>query len=364
MSGEDEQRILTEEFYDLPYLKTNSNSIITRQKSKLINEDLIQQGQAKEFEFVKTLYSVKQFKPGQHDDDFDLLIKEYKLNCELDKLIRHIDNTYLSGNYEDCLDETKEALVNYPNAEELTKYHILCLLQLENDGKLFALGSSLQNSQPSFYLTYFALGCYHFVLKQYPLARQYLEKCVELYPTFEPALLGIGHTHILEGEYDASISSYAKTAKLLPYSHLPTMFLALRYSDLSNNKLAYSYFKFSLRLMKSPDPYFLNEFAAFCIKTQSYQISVKFILLALNHSPVSPKGYKLSTLRESLLYNLAQSYWLLKDFGNCELIYKQLKLENSCNYRGYLGLALLAYKNQKFDKCIDLLHNVSLYNLE
>lgn len=93
--------------------------------------------------------------------------------------------------------------------------HISCLVEQNNSNELFLLAHRLVDIYPENGLSWFAVGCYYYVIGKSDPARRFLGKSTVLDKLFGPAWLAYGHSFAAESEHDQAMAAYFKAAQLM-----------------------------------------------------------------------------------------------------------------------------------------------------
>lgn len=94
--------------------------------------------------------------------------------------------------------------------------YVQCLAQLSKIDGLFLLSHDLVDVYPTKAISWYAVGTYYLVIKQYVDAKAYFSKATITDATFSEAWVGYAHSFSLEGEHDQALSAYCHAARLLP----------------------------------------------------------------------------------------------------------------------------------------------------
>ena len=129
---------------------------------------------------------------------------------------------------------------------------------LKKTSELFALAHELVNLFPKKELSWFAVGLYYLLTKEFIDARRYLSKATAINPNFGLAWIAFGHSFAMEGEHDSALSIYASVSKIMPGSHHPLLFLGMEHSKMNEWRLAQDYFLVALDINQN-DPLLHNE---------------------------------------------------------------------------------------------------------
>ena len=93
--------------------------------------------------------------------------------------------------------------------------HVTTLVHLGKVTKLFEVAHSLVRQWPQEAVSWFAVGCYYFLVGHMDAARKFLLKATCLGRSFAPAWLALGHSFARESEHDQATSAYFTAAQIM-----------------------------------------------------------------------------------------------------------------------------------------------------
>ena len=99
-----------------------------------------------------------------------------------------------------------------------------CACELNKKNDLFLLGHKLVEAHPSKAVSWFAVGCYYYCIKQYDSAERYFQKATGMEKDFAPAWIGYGHAFASQDESDQAMAAYVVVCPF--YSLCPSLSLS------------------------------------------------------------------------------------------------------------------------------------------
>ncbi|XP_045496560.1 cell division cycle protein 16 homolog [Colias croceus] len=111
---------------------------------------------------------------------------------------------------------------------------VACLVELKRSAELFAFAHTLVDAYPLVWTSWFAVGCYYYLIGKNEFARRYLSKACSLEPSAGCVWLTYGHSFAADNEHDQAIAAYFKASQLMPGSYLPPLYVGVECSLLNN----------------------------------------------------------------------------------------------------------------------------------
>lgn len=136
--------------------------------------------------------------------------------------------------------------------------------------ELFTLAHKLVELYPSLAISWYAVGCYYYIIDKCDAARRYLAKATSLDRLFGPAWLAYGHSFAIENEHDQAMAAYFKASQLMKGCHLPLMYIGLECGLTNNIRLAEKFFKQANKIAPD-DPFVLHERGVIAFHNQEYE---------------------------------------------------------------------------------------------
>lgn len=109
-----------------------------------------------------------------------------------------------------------------------------CLVELRKCSQLFALAHELVDAYPNAWTSWYAVGCYYYLIGKSELARRYLSKAKSLEPSAGCVWLAYGHSFAADNEHDQAMAAYFKASQLMAGCHLPPLYVGVECSLLNN----------------------------------------------------------------------------------------------------------------------------------
>ena len=286
-------------------LLVTHHMLTTKEEKELLDSlPYSEQCMAEEIELLKFLYESK-IKKYSKPSDPKLPKALDSLNDNLDIVVGIAERHFCNSNYMMCYKLTHATLNSDPFHEACLPIHISCLVQLKKSNDLFYLAHKLVDNYPQKAVSWYAVGCYYYLIEKYEPARRYFSKATTLEKVFGPAWLGFGHSFAAEGEHDQAMASYFTASKLMPQYHLPLLYIGLEYGKTNNSKLAERFFEKALDL--SPDdPLVKQEMGVIAFRNGNYLTAEKYFRQSLQKAQMI-SGEVLSETWETLLNNLGHA---------------------------------------------------------
>lgn len=252
-----------------------------------------------------------------------------KLTDNSDMAVCKAERLYYICSYKECFNITEEVLKKDPYHTTCLPLHIGCLVELKKTNKLFYLAHDLVDLQPEMSISWFAVGCYYYVIGKSDPARRYLGKATTLDRLFGPAWLAYGHSFAVENEHDQAMAAYFKASQLMKGCHLPLLYIGLECGLTNNVKLADKFF-IQAQSIAPQDPFVIHEMGVVAFQNQEYTLAEQFFIDALakvrliNESIMADKW-------EPLLNNIGHTCRKLKKYERAIEFHQQALLLSPLN---------------------------------
>ncbi|KAL0881404.1 hypothetical protein ABMA27_001272 [Loxostege sticticalis] len=112
-----------------------------------------------------------------------------------------------------------------------------CLVELRKSSELFAFAHTLVDAYPNSWISWYAVGCYYYLIGKSEFARRYLSKAKSLEPGAGCVWLTYGHSFAAENEHDQAMAAYFKASQLMGGCHLPPLYVGVECSLLNNSAM-------------------------------------------------------------------------------------------------------------------------------
>jgi len=158
------------------------------------------------------------------------------------------------------------------------------------------------DSDPDSATSWYAVGCYYYVIGRFEESRKYLHKTTTLDRNHGAAWMVRGHAFASENEHDQAMAAYFKASQLMRgycqnqmnwcnllivnqfyfhRSHLPMLYVGLEHGLMSNVRLANSFFN-QAHTIAPDDPFVLHELGSVAFQNGDYQLAEKCYLQAVD----------------------------------------------------------------------------------
>lgn len=227
------------------------------------------------------------------------------LNSSLDVLVCSAEKYFINYDFQVCHKMTSSILQKDPFHTACLPLHISCLVELKKSNDLFYLGHKLVDNYPYQAVSWYAVGCYYYLIAKFESARRFFSKATAIDRGFGPAWIGFGHAFAIEGEHDQAMAAYFAASKLMPGSHQPLLYIGMEYTKTNNSKLAERFFNQALSI-SSDDPFVKHEIGQIAFQNCNYSKAEKYFREALEKVQHTNNGVLLDTW-EPLLNNLGHT---------------------------------------------------------
>eukprot|EP00117_Sycon_ciliatum_P005401 scpid53756/ scgid9361/ Cell division cycle protein 16 homolog; Anaphase-promoting complex subunit 6; CDC16 homolog; Cyclosome subunit 6 len=239
--------------------------------------------------------------------------------------------------------------------------HLGCLVALEKKNELFALAHEAVQDFPEQATSWYAIGCYYLVVKEFEKARLHFSKATSLDPNFGLAWTAFGHAFGADGIHDQANTCYFSAMKVMPGCHYPLVNVALYHCMNHDPALAMKYLRQAEALVPT-DGIICHELATLAYQQASYKLALKYYLKALEVCNKSPKDKVSSASWEPLLNNIAHCYRRLRDYDKA-LEFHQRALALDCTKSStYTAIGFIHCLRGSFDKAIEHFHKALRLN--
>ncbi|OQR72383.1 cell division cycle protein 16-like, partial [Tropilaelaps mercedesae] len=309
-------------------------------------------------EFTQNLYSSLLKKYDEPDEPRPLTLKGLENNVDL--LTNRAEKLFYNCDYRRCHELVNEILERDPFCPEALEIQIACLMELKKVCQLYILAHKLIDTYPENVLSWYAVGCYYYLIRKAADARKYLEKATTLKAAFGPAWLLYGHAYAVENEHDQAMAAYFKANHLMPGNHLPTLYVGLEYQHQASNKLAERFFE-QARCIAPRDPFVIHELGVAAYESGEYEKAKDLFEQALaviqnaHHSAMPDKW-------EPLLNNLGHVYRKLRQLDRAISFYQQALVLNPFCPSTLANLGFAYSLQADWDRAVDHFHQALSQN--
>ncbi|KAI4459131.1 hypothetical protein MML48_6g00001688 [Holotrichia oblita] len=219
-----------------------------------------------------------------------------RLQHSLDFVVAQAERLYYNCDYQKCNNLTESILKQDPYHSACLPIHISCQVELKQSNKLFTLSHKLVDLYPNLAISWFAVGCYYYIIGKSDSARRYLAKATSLDRLFGPAWLAYGHSFAIENEHDQAMAAYFKASQLMKGCHLPLLYIGLECGLTNNVVLANKFFSQAIKIAPK-DPFVLHEMGVIAFQSTNYPLAEKHfreavkIVKAYNYHSLLPERW-------------------------------------------------------------------------
>ncbi|PSN43921.1 Cell division cycle protein 16 [Blattella germanica] len=276
------------------------------------------------------------------------------LASNLDLAVAQAERHYYNCNYQQCSRITEDVLKKDPYHSSCLPVHISCLVELKKVNKLFYLAHRLVDLYPEMAISWYAVGCYYYVIGKSDPARRYLGKATTLDKLFSPAWLAYGHSFAAENEHDQAMAAYFKASQLMKGCHLPLLYIGLECGLTNNVKLADKFFQQSQSIAPQ-DPFVIHEMGVICFQNHDYEGAERHFTEALSRlqaikEPVLPDKW------EPLLNNLGHTCRKLQKYDEALEYHRQALVLSPLNPSTYSAMGFVHAIIGNTDEAVDAFH--------
>ncbi|KAK7090544.1 cell division cycle protein 16 homolog isoform X2 [Littorina saxatilis] len=314
---------------------------------------LVAQCPEDEMELVRFLYQnrLKKYdKPGTHSIPQSLS----PLLENVDVVVNLAERRYYNCEFQKCHKITSGVLSKDPYNSRCLPLHVAVLVELKKPNALFYLGHKLVDFYPNKPVSWFAVGCYYLLTKNFEPARRYLSKATTLEKTFGPAWLAYGHSFAADNEHDQAMAAYFTASQIMKGCHLPVLYIGLEYGLTSNAKLAERFFTLAQSIAPD-DPFVLHEMGVIAFQNHEWVEAERYFKEAL--SRIQSVGYQhMPEKWEALLNNLGHVSRKLKKYEEALEYHRQAELLCPQNPSTYSAIAYIHALTGNNSLAVDFFH--------
>lgn len=274
----------------------------------------------------------------------------YSLKNNADLIACKAEYYHQCGEYQKCFELTTSLFERDPFHLKCTLVHIATAMELGHKNELYLMACNLVKDYPQKAISWFAVGCYYYCIRQFDQSRRYFSKATSLDGTFAPAWIGFGNAFAAKDESDQAMAAFRTCARLFPGCHLPTLYIGLEYMRTHSYKIAEQFFMQAKRICPT-DPLVYHELGVVSYKTQEYEKAVRWFEKTLSLVPLP-----LTETWEPTLVNMAHALRKLRRYIHAIKSYEKALDLSSRNVSTYAGLGYTYHLQNKFDDAIHLYH--------
>ncbi|KNC84554.1 hypothetical protein SARC_03227 [Sphaeroforma arctica JP610] len=262
--------------------------------------------------------------------------------------------------YGKCYSITSNILQDNPHHSDCLSLHVDVLVSLSKKNDLFLLAHKLVSNAPKAAFSWYAVGCYYYLIEKQDQARHYFTKATNIDKLYGMAYLAFGHSFAVEGEHDQAMAAYCTAARLLKGSHLPYLYRGMEY--LYTNHINVSLARDNLmkaQELRPDDPQTLHELGVCYFREMIFNEAVqcfKKALTAYAHQIGPVKDPEGRAAVEATLVCLGQTYRKQGLYDQaCDSFDQAIEL-NADQHTTYAAKAFTRHLQGNVSEAIDLYH--------
>lgn len=216
--------------------------------------------------------------------------------------LAHAEWLYHRGDFQRCHDVVAELLEKDPYQLAALPCYLAVTVELRRKNELYLCAHKLVEEYPDKAVSWFAVACYYYCVRQFDAARRYFSKATALEEAFVPAWVGFGHSFAAQDESDQAMAAYRTATRLFPGCHLPVLCIGMEHQRTNNLSLAEQFFV-KAREICPADPLVYNELGVLAYRNHEYQNAVSYLeqAIALVPQPITERW-------EATVVNLAHAH--------------------------------------------------------
>ncbi|XP_072929363.1 cell division cycle protein 16 homolog [Epargyreus clarus] len=127
-----------------------------------------------------------------------------------------------------------------------------CLVELGRSSELFAFAHALVDAYPQSWTSWYAVGCYYYLIGKTEFARRYLSKAWALCGGAGCVWLAYGHSFAADNEHDQAMAAYFKASQLMAGCALPPLYVGVECAALNNASVCERFMARAAALHRAP----------------------------------------------------------------------------------------------------------------
>nr|XP_054771442.1 cell division cycle protein 16 homolog [Lytechinus pictus] len=331
------------------------HQMLTAEEEKELLQSLpiSEQCPGEDLDFVRSLYQ-SLLKKYDRPVSTKLADSLTSLNTNLDIQTNTAERHYYNCDFRTSYKITCSVLESDPFHERCLPVHVATLVELKKSNDLFYLAHRLVDLHPDKAVSWFAVGCYYYLVGKNEPARRFLSKATAIDRLYGPAWLAFGHSFAAEGEHDQAMAAYFTASRLMKGCHLPLLYVGLEYGLTKNFKLADKFFIQALGIASS-DPFVLHEMGVVAFHNGDWETAVTHFNEALDIVQDISKQ-TLADKWEPLLNNLGHVYRKLKRYEESLEYHRQALILSPQNPSTFSAIGYVYALMGQFSIAIDYFH--------
>lgn len=276
---------------------------------------------------------------------------KYNLKSNEDVVASKAQAAFYANRVREAFSMTSAVLERDPYCTSVLMVHLPCLVELGMKNELYLMAHKMAENAPKSALSWYAVGCYYFLIKSWQNARLYFGKATSLKREFGAAWMAYGYTFAQNGDHDQALSAYRTAARILVGSHLPNLMIAIELTRAKDIVLAKQFALKSVS-MQPRDPYPVHELAVILYRNQEYNQAIKQFELALDIVGKS----KIDATWEPTIFNLGMAHVKTKNYDRAAELFEWSLALLPYNPSGYALLAFTHQMQGRLQEAIEYYH--------
>ena len=266
-----------------------------------------------------------EIKENENEEKANVMDILYK-NEDQDLMKMEAEKYFIARDYTNTFNKLRKI-----NEEDFYNLEIIpmlcsCMIELNKVGELYSLAYKLANNCGDKYISWYAVGCYYYIIKKYDLSRKYFLKCNQLNKNFPEGWIALGNSYAGQDESDQALNAYRTCLRLFPGCHYSNLYIGMEFIRTNNFKTAFITFQNAL-LLSINDPLIYNEIGVVYYKQKQFEDAEKYFLKGV--SICNNEDRAITT--QTLLLNLGHCYKKMKRFKDALQLYIKLYCIDSRN---------------------------------
>jgi len=187
---------------------------------------------------------------------------------------------YFKHKFEECHNITKVIVERDPYHNGILAVHFCVLVETERKADLFLVAHQLVKEFPKKAISWFGVGCYYYLIKNYDLARRSLSKATKLDPNHVPSWIAFGHSFTYQDASDQALAAYRTAHRLFQGCHIPLLCIGMEHRRTFDYANAENFFTRAKEAC-SRDPHVFNELGVLAFMRNDYARAEEYFKQAL-----------------------------------------------------------------------------------
>ncbi|KFD57632.1 hypothetical protein M513_01302, partial [Trichuris suis] len=245
---------------------------------------------------------------------------------------------YMYGYFDEALNDLdKDALTNEHDTRVLALR--CCSLYLSGrEALLFKLAHELSLYMPDQAITFFAIGCYYYVVNGYDMAKQFFRKSAKIDSINCYAWIAYGNACAADLEHDQAMNSYLRAGTLMQGHPFPLTLIGVEYTVTGHYMLAQNYLSDALDLAPF-NPYTVHEMGVLLLKMGKYRTAETYFIRAIQQVQRAEK--RIPVYWEPLISNLGHCYRKMRMYDKALKQFEEALELVPCNASTLVSIAFI-----------------------